>query len=203
MVAIVSLVKNRYFPRELPPPFTTDPLGNLVSAKLSSFPEEFDGSSGPNFWSRAAVHNLTRVGSLRRKLSIPNPVNHILLSKRVSADWLAMYAHCLTSTYPLSRPNLTNTFGRAVGREQPLTAVPDFRGRLRATSRYVLKTDISLCYPTIYTHSIPWALNGKATAKAAMVEAAVMSNIAPVRNRISHSKKFEYPSSYPACSPGV
>jgi Reverse transcriptase (RNA-dependent DNA polymerase) len=31
--------------------------------------------------------------------------------------------------------------------------------------RFVLRTDISRFFPTIYTHSIPWALHGKATAK--------------------------------------
>lgn len=31
--------------------------------------------------------------------------------------------------------------------------------------RYVVKADISTCFPSIYTHSIPWALVGKATAK--------------------------------------
>jgi hypothetical protein len=31
--------------------------------------------------------------------------------------------------------------------------------------RYVLRTDISRFFSTIYTHSIPWALHGKATAK--------------------------------------
>jgi len=31
--------------------------------------------------------------------------------------------------------------------------------------RYMLRTDISRFFPTIYTHSVPWALHGKATAK--------------------------------------
>ena len=33
-------------------------------------------------------------------------------------------------------------------------------------SRYLLKTDIARFYPSIYTHSIPWALHGKAAARA-------------------------------------
>lgn len=31
--------------------------------------------------------------------------------------------------------------------------------------KYVVKADISLCFPSIYTHAIPWALVGKETAK--------------------------------------
>ena len=32
-------------------------------------------------------------------------------------------------------------------------------------SRYIVHADISTCFPSIYTHSIPWALVGKDTAK--------------------------------------
>ncbi len=35
----------------------------------------------------------------------------------------------------------------------------------RSGARYVLKTDVQRFYPSIYTHSIPWALHGKAVAK--------------------------------------
>lgn len=32
-------------------------------------------------------------------------------------------------------------------------------------NRYVVKADISTCFPSIYTHSIPWALVGKENSK--------------------------------------
>ena len=32
--------------------------------------------------------------------------------------------------------------------------------------KYVVKTDISTCFPSIYTHAIPWALIGKSEAKS-------------------------------------
>lgn len=32
--------------------------------------------------------------------------------------------------------------------------------------RYVVKADISQCFPSVYTHAIPWALVGKTTAKS-------------------------------------
>lgn len=35
-------------------------------------------------------------------------------------------------------------------------------------SRYKVKADISTCFPSIYTHSIPWALVGKEAAKSNM-----------------------------------
>ena len=48
----------------------------------------------------------------------------------------------------------------------PFNQQPTHQAALRAKSRYVLKTDITNCYSSIYTHSISWALHTKAKAKA-------------------------------------
>ena len=32
-------------------------------------------------------------------------------------------------------------------------------------NRYLVKADISTCFPSIYTHSIPWAIVGKQQSK--------------------------------------
>lgn len=37
--------------------------------------------------------------------------------------------------------------------------------KIRIGMRYKVKADISTCFPSIYTHSIPWAINGKEVAK--------------------------------------
>lgn len=37
--------------------------------------------------------------------------------------------------------------------------------KIRISMRYKVKADISTCFPSIYTHSIPWAINGKEIAK--------------------------------------
>ncbi|MDP8904037.1 MAG: RNA-directed DNA polymerase [Chloroflexota bacterium] len=42
----------------------------------------------------------------------------------------------------------------------------DERTRHRAHARYIVKADVSRCYPSIYTHSIPWAAHSKPIAKA-------------------------------------
>jgi hypothetical protein len=42
-----------------------------------------------------------------------------------------------------------------------------FRAKLRSAHRFLLKADISRFFPSIYSHSIPWAVLGKANAKMA------------------------------------
>ncbi len=176
MASAVSIIRNGYFPRELPPPFTTEMYGNLVYAKKSSLPKEYDGASKPTFLSHCCSHNLARVGSLRRELEIPNPVNFFHLANRIEIDWVPLSAHCAKSALSLSTPDLINTDGRAIGRKRSLNELPNSRAAVRATAKYILSTDISSFYPTIYTHSIPWALNTKATAKAAKSSATVVGN---------------------------
>lgn len=47
----------------------------------------------------------------------------------------------------------------------------------RVGSRYLLKADISQFYPSIYTHTIPWALHSKATAKAGQRDVELAGNV--------------------------
>ena len=61
-----------------------------------------------------------------------------------------------------------------VGRERALEPSfffedrPAERARLRRTARFALIGDLSQCYSSIYTHSLSWALAGKAREKASL-----------------------------------
>ena len=48
----------------------------------------------------------------------------------------------------------------------PPNSISEFRARCRMGKKYLLKTDIVNYYNSIYTHSIPWALDGKQVAKS-------------------------------------
>ena len=70
----------------------------------------------------------------------------------------------LRSPLALSVPDLTK--GRAIAPREDLSRQPFHRAQRSIGSRYLLKTDIARFYPSIYTHSIPWALHGKDAARA-------------------------------------
>lgn len=55
--------------------------------------------------------------------------------------------------------------GRALGRKLPFRALAERRAELRSHGRFLVRADISRFYQSIYTHSVPWALHGKAFAK--------------------------------------
>ena len=158
----VQLVRKGYLPRELPPPFTTEPLGDLLdsaraSLKLAAKP-----------WTEPTRHNLARVGGFRRPLKVPNPRHYILLAQTLEKHWDEIRKHVRSSNFAISRPAVTVTAERAVRPRYRLGEREKLRPRHWRGQRFVLRTDVSQFYPSVYTHAIPWALHGKAFAKANM-----------------------------------
>ena len=73
MLKAVELVRKGYFPRELPPPFTTQSLSKAVDSHLASFDLKGDVTE-------CGRHNLARIGGFRRPLKVPNPRSYIKLA---------------------------------------------------------------------------------------------------------------------------
>lgn len=135
-------------------------------------PSEF--TSKKAVWTQPLRHNLCRPGGLRRKLSIPNPVNHFRLAGAFDANQGALAAHWARSPYSQTKPDVTCTVPRAIAPAAVDRATA--RTRIRVGSKYLLKTDIAQFYPSIYSHAIPWALHTKAAAKAAMKSSTLYGN---------------------------
>ena len=125
-------------------------------------PNAFDESG---IASIATVHNLARSGALRRKLSIPNPTNFYRLAKFIVQHDAELLVHSIKSPISRTKPG-SQTSPRAINPMYNLDQRPIERAKLRASSRFILIADISRFYPSIYTHSIPWAIHTKPTAKA-------------------------------------
>lgn len=157
-----TLLSHGYFPKELPPSFSSIDFGDVVRRKGNNIPEQF--STGGHV-SVPSIHNSARPGLLRRKLSIPNPVNMLRVSSTLTANWAAIQQHIEASPLSLTTP----TFGggnRALQRRRSLDALPELSAATGSNSRYILKADISRFYPSVYTHSIPWAFHTKVAAKS-------------------------------------
>jgi hypothetical protein len=91
-------------------------------------------------------------------------------------NWAAISARAAGSSLAATTPDF-KTVGRAIDGKWPQGARPDFAQQRRLGMRYVLVTDISRFYDSIYTHSIAWALEGKATAKSNRTLALVGNKI--------------------------
>jgi Reverse transcriptase (RNA-dependent DNA polymerase) len=161
-----DLLSKGYFPKELPPPFTTASYSLALSGPLAAPPA--DTFSGQPKYSPPCVHNLIRTGGLRRNLAIPNPKHFFRLAGHVVTNWANLTGLTSVSPFSLTKPVDGGT-DRAISPEHDLSERANFRAKLRSTHRFLLKADISRFFPSIYTHSIPWAVMGKPAAKAAHV----------------------------------
>jgi hypothetical protein len=161
MATLQGFLSKGYFAKELPPPFESDTFGNLISSALA-LPAEFN--SNHERTSRAINHNYLKVGALRRQLTIPNPLHYYRLCKELVANWSDIQA--LTS---ISSISLTTPIPSTVRGVEPKSSLAERivnQARIRANSRFILKTDITRFYPSVYSHSIPWAIHTKTVAKA-------------------------------------
>lgn len=161
---LVDLLAKGYFPKELPPPFTTASYSQAL-AGLGVVPPAGVFSARP-LHSMQYTYNFVRAGGLRRNLGIPNPKHFFRLAEHVVANYTNLTALANLSPFSLTKP-VDGRPERAISPEHDLAERTSHRARLRSTARFVLKADISRFFPSIYTHSLPWAIMGKAPAKAA------------------------------------
>lgn len=150
-----------YFPEVLPPCFSTETFGIAFQATKTT-PTDFEISSQTS--SKCSRYNQARVGGMRRTFSIPNPVHFYRLAKCFLLNWPSIEAQATASPISLTKPVISNgkrCFTPAVDfRDRPT-----HRARVRATARFILRCDIARFFPSIYTHSIPWAFHTKSAAK--------------------------------------
>ncbi|MEQ9108053.1 MAG: RNA-directed DNA polymerase [Limnobacter sp.] len=187
---LVTILTNGYFPKELPPPFNTKLFGTFAETAPSVFYLDTTkkGSKG-NLVSRPAVHNLARTGTLRRKLTIPNPVSQYQVARAIAAGWRELKAACTVSPISLTTPRYRKNSTRAISPGNPFDIIPAARARSRTASRYLLATDLNQFYPSIYTHSIPWALHTKAIAKTKTTDYSLLGNVLDLAIRNGQDKQ--------------
>jgi hypothetical protein len=154
-----------YFPKELPNPFVTVPFATVVTAPGVSLPADFNYNfAGRMQIGKPTKYSHARGGLLRRQLHLPNPVLHYMLCREIDSNWGALQVHIGGTSLSATNPVLASV-GRAIQGACPQDMRSELAVRTRLNNRYILKTDISRFYHSIYTHSIPWALHTKAVAK--------------------------------------
>jgi Reverse transcriptase (RNA-dependent DNA polymerase) len=146
-----------YFPKELPSIFSSVPFA-MVSSSLSA-------AVPARMWTSPVNLNLARPGTLRRHLAIPNPFSQRILASTCASNWTDLDSHLRRSGISLTRP-VPSPKGRALAFRVPFSSRATERVARAPRARYTLRTDISECYRSVYTHSLEWALHTKASAKA-------------------------------------
>ena len=158
-----GLLKYNYFPlqknknEELPSIFNSSLFSIDIADALVAINLRHGGYDDCSF-------NVTRFNNVHRKISIPHPLPYAHLVNTIAENWDSIN-HIEENENSIIRP-LKHKDGRII--------VMTYEQSKRKTKRYndsckgkkfIVHSDISNFYPSIYTHSIPWALLGVPAAK--------------------------------------
>lgn len=159
------LLTHGFFPMEIPQCFTSRPYGLALTARGISLPTQLTPGNDRRPPRPLARHNLARVGQLRRTLAIPHPAPYFALASEVITSWPDLQPLLARGNLSASRPVMGYTTGRAIVAKFGPPDYARLRVEHRSNARYLLCADILQCYPSVYTHSLAWAVEGKMRAK--------------------------------------
>jgi hypothetical protein len=162
------LVSHGYFAPELPPCFVSFDLARFrdsILAGIDGLPPLRSGKPAHHaFISEPAWFYFPRFGKDDRRHGVPNPVAHLLLSRVLADNYIALRRKARASKLTLSPPVFDWAGSRALVR--PSVELRDkFRVNLSSRREEYVAADIRAFFHSIYTHAIPWAIHGKEFAK--------------------------------------
>lgn len=161
-----SLVGYGMFSEKLPPIFSGESfLDYCKNIRKQSFSDKWRG-----YINYVSMRNI----NIPRNFGIPTPMGHELLCKTLTKHWVKLlkFFEKKTKTKDQSRL-ISRVHIRKIKDTKALFSMKYKNWRVDGTpepdiylgKRYMVHADISKCYPSIYTHAIPWALVGKDVAK--------------------------------------
>lgn len=162
--ARTALLQKQYFPfvkaagEELPDLFTSEGLLTDCANDLAALTGRAHGSAA---WVELRSR---RFDGLVRRLGIPHPVPYSRLVLHVADNWSGL-ALLLGSPNSQIKPTFHQD-GRLLQMDYETSESSLNRDtRLAQGHQFLVKADISNCFPSIYSHALDWATRGKATAK--------------------------------------
>lgn len=174
-----ALLTQGYFPKELPSVFTTDDFGREADFILDDWSSSKIFNIEPQKIKKKRIrdsyHYLVpnaeievistpKRGYERRDVHITHPLPQALLAGEMASNWKVIQKWLSRQRYSMDEIQVSNKYPRAVkGINFALHRVK--KGYIEASADWLVKTDITRFYPSIYTHSIPWAAYGKERVK--------------------------------------
>ena len=156
------------------PAFSTEDFTPDIADKLlGNYARKRQGKEKVNGYDQIE-YRTTRFNLVTRLMHIPHPSPYARLCKCLSENWDQLSYVCENRN---SRENLAKHDKKRliIGKFEDLEQIsvmnyskfPDARYKLQISTGkfYRVKADIASFYPSIYTHSIPWAVAGRDKAK--------------------------------------
>jgi hypothetical protein len=154
-----TLIEKGYFPKELPPAFSTRQFASYAVTKrgrglLQAYKPRHN-------FTRCVSYQLALPGQDRRLLHIPHPASFAKLAILASKHWSRLLRLARRSTLSRSQPIYESSRNRAISTMVKPSNLPRERATARAGGAYLLRLDVSQFYPSLYTHAVGWAIDPK------------------------------------------
>jgi hypothetical protein len=159
-----TLLARGYFPKELPPSFFTEQFAKYATSKNGR--SKISAYIPADKFTECFKYRLALPGMDRRELRIPHPVSYAKLAELTAKNFGRLLKKAGASGFSRSRPVYATGFHRAVRPMVKPTNLSRERAAIRAGSSFLLKTDVSQFYPSLYTHAVGWAVDPKLRKKA-------------------------------------
>jgi hypothetical protein len=170
---LTGLLDFGLFADKVPPCFTSEGLAAIASLAMRDILVETDEKKLKDGIDTRA-HDYIRYEALRDinialHLGSPHPEAYAVQSLAISRHWKEVSTHCNRPKPAISRihvrPSGNGSIFEMNYKGEERYQLEEDEIRWMAGTQYVVHADVSSCFPSIYTHSIPWALHGKSDAK--------------------------------------
>lgn len=181
----IGLLDHGLFADKIPSCFISEGLSSVIDSQTLQILDERDEKKLKEKL-RPYCHDFIRYQALRdinvpRHLGIPHPESYLIQSLVIKKYWEEISIHNTNSSKQISRIHIRYIDGSKIfemnykGSDHPQLEENEFEWM--AGAQFVVKADISACFPSIYTHSIPWALHGKDKSKTKRGLLALSGNL--------------------------
>jgi hypothetical protein len=109
-------------------------------------------------------YRATKFNAVSRSYAIPHPVAYAQLSHCIASNWSDIEPF-QTSHVSMIRPRQHKDKRIIIMDYEKFASRTSRIRELAFNKRYVARADVATCFPSIYSHAIPWAVVGKALAK--------------------------------------
>jgi Reverse transcriptase (RNA-dependent DNA polymerase) len=171
---LIGLLDYGLFSEKVPPCFTSIGLSIFAQKYFKNFYEANDEKelkkiidSNANDYIR---YEALRDTNVPRNMGIPHPASYAIQVLGIVRHWNLIQRHCNKPTYPHSRIFVRRSNNQKIfemsykGKERYEVEEKELEWMFDA--KYLVKVDIAQCFPSIYSHSIPWALHTKSQSKS-------------------------------------
>jgi len=181
----IGLVDYGLFAEKLPPCFVSEGLATLLPKAMANVAYEQDLKKLENLikeQTRGYIRYQTlRDTNIPRQLGIPHPQSYFAQCNAIWRCWEPIKKHCAKPN-----PAFSRIYVRETGTDKVF--IMNYKGQERFEveeqeinfamgAAYVVHADISTCFPSMYTHSIPWAMHTRQKAKKSRGDLSLEGNL--------------------------